>query len=514
MSTSRQVKIYTIQTKVSKLTKKKSYVVRWNVGGKESSKSFASSALADNFRTDLKKAVKNGELFDIETGLPESLQPQASGETVFAFAQTYVKAKWPDAAANSRRGILDSLVSVVIALVGHEVGRPEEKHLRAALSSFLTPGAELPSTPEAGNSIRWLEDASIPVKSLADVAVVRSALDAMGKKLDGTAAAAATRRRKRMIFYNLLEYAIELGHLDANPIDRLRVKSRRKKVTEAVDRRVVANPMQMLALLIAVASIGDRIKDRGLRLVAFFACMYFAAMRPGEVAGLREQDCDLPTTGWGRLTLANNETEVGKKWTELGWRHDQRGLKHRADNETRPVPIPEVLVQLLRWHIETFGVAADGRLFQSSKGGVIGATTYTRVWAAARKLGLTPTQVLSPLVKRPYDIRHAALSLWLNSGVPATNVAERAGQSVEVLLRIYAKCIDGDEAIMNKRIETGLGLPLSAYAVAGSADGGTGHFGLPTWENALKIIPGISRDCRQTPAFGGTSLHIRTISRP
>ncbi len=459
MSTTRQVKIYAIQTKVSHLTKKKSYVVRWAAGGKESSKSFASSALADNFRTDLKKAVNAGELFDTETGLPESLQPKAAGETVFGFAQAYVKAKWPDAAANSRRGIIESVVGVVIALVSHDIGRPDTNHLRAALGSFLTPGAELPDTPEAGDAIRWIEDASIPVKAAADVTVVRGALDALSKKLDGTAAAPSTRRRKRVIFYNFLEYAIELGHLDANPIDRLRVKSRRKKVTEAIDRRVVANPTQMLALLIAVASIGDRIKDRGLRLVAFFACMYFAGMRPGEVAGLREQDCHLPATGWGRLTLANNETEAGKKWTDSGERHDQRGLKHRADNETRPVPIPQILVQLLSWHIATFGVATDGRLFQSPTGGVVGTTTYNRVWAAARKLALTPARVLSPLAKRPYDIRHAALSLWLNSGVPATNVAERAGQSVEVLLRIYAKCIDGDEAIMNRRIEDGLGLP-------------------------------------------------------
>lgn len=41
------------------LTKKKSYVVRWTVGGEETSKSFVSWALADNFRTDLKKAVKS-----------------------------------------------------------------------------------------------------------------------------------------------------------------------------------------------------------------------------------------------------------------------------------------------------------------------------------------------------------------------------------------------------------------------------------------------------------------------
>lgn len=459
MNTSRQVKVYAIQTKVSKLTKKKSYVVRWTVGRKESSKSFAGWALADNFRTDLKKAMKAGELFDVETGMPESMQPQTSGETVFAFAQTYVQAKWTDAAANSRRGIIESIVCVVIELVKHDAGRPDLKCLRAALGAFLTPGAELPATPEAADAIRWLEDASMPIKAVADVAVVRRALDAIGKKLDGTAAAPATRRRKRVIFYNFLEYAIEHEHLENNPIDRLRVKSQRKKVSEAVDRRVVANPMQMLALLIAVASVGDRIKDRGLRLVAFFACMYYAAMRPGEVAGLREQDCYLPTTGWGRLTLANNEPEAGKKWTDSGERHDQRGLKHRADNETRPVPIPQFLVQILRWHIDTFGTAADGRLFQSPSGNVISATTYTRVWAAARSLALTPAQVLSPLVKRPYDIRHAAVSLWLNSGVPATNVAERAGQSVEVLLRIYAKCIDGDDAIMNRRIDDGLGLP-------------------------------------------------------
>jgi hypothetical protein len=70
--------------------------------------------------------------------------------------------------------------------------------------------------------------------------------------------------------------------------------------------------------------------------------------------------------------------------------------------------------------------------FRSEKGGVIGSTTYSRVWVLARQLALTYAQNLSILAKRPYGLRHAAVSLWLNSGVPATNVAERAGQSVEV----------------------------------------------------------------------------------
>ncbi len=35
----------------------------------------------------------------------------------------------------------------------------------------------------------------------------------------------------------------------------------------------------------------------------------------------------------------------------------------------------------------------------------------------------------------------------------ATEVAERAGNSVEVLLSRYAKCIDGRQEVANRRIE-------------------------------------------------------------
>jgi integrase len=64
--------------------------------------------------------------------------------------------------------------------------------------------------------------------------------------------------------------------------------------------------------------------------------------------------------------------------------------------------------------------------------------------------------VLSPLANRPYALRHAAVSLWLNAGVPATEVAERAGHGVDVLLRVYAGCIDGGETASNERIDTAL----------------------------------------------------------
>jgi integrase len=82
--------------------------------------------------------------------------------------------------------------------------------------------------------------------------------------------------------------------------------------------------------------------------------------------------------------------------------------------------------------------------------------TYRRAWTAARKAALTAEEQKSPLGRRPYDLRHACLSTWLNGGVPATQVAEWAGHSVDVLLRIYAKCIVGQDEIAKRRISEAL----------------------------------------------------------
>jgi integrase len=203
--------------------------------------------------------------------------------------------------------------------------------------------------------------------------------------------------------------------------------------------------------------VGGRDRDRGRRLVAMFACMYYGALRPAEAVNLHESDCELPDTGWGRVYLSETTPEVGKRYTDSGELHDLKGLKHRPDDEVRPVPIPPELVRMLRWHIAEFRVAPDGRLFRQSNGGVVNSSTYGQVWRVAREIALTPAQVESPLAGRPYDLRHAAVSLWLNAGVPAPTVARRAGHSVDVLLRVYANCIDGDEEIANERISGTLG---------------------------------------------------------
>ena len=53
----------------------------------------------------------------------------------------------------------------------------------------------------------------------------------------------------------------------------------------------------------------------------------------------------------------------------------------------------------------------------------------------------------------------ACVSTWLNGGIPPAQVAEWAGHSVAILLKIYAKCLDGQDAIAKRRIEDALGDP-------------------------------------------------------
>ncbi len=79
-----------------------------------------------------------------------------------------------------------------------------------------------------------------------------------------------------------------------------------------------------------------------------------------------------------------------------------------------------------------------------------------RVWDLARQAALTENDYASPLAKRPYDLRHAAVSLWLNAGVPATQVAEWAGHSVNVLLRVDASCIVGQDDVARRHIQDAL----------------------------------------------------------
>jgi integrase len=457
------VRIWAIKT----VKRPKPYLVRWVVGKPpEFSKAFVSRLGAESYRGRLLTARSQGEPFSLTTGEPvswdraEEKWDDKPALTWYQHALDYADMKWPEAAANSRAGIAESLAIVTAALVSDTPNPPDPDAVRAALYrwAFNPPRRKTEPTAQTAAAIAWLEKASLPLAELNNAKTVRRALTALSLKKDGTKAAAKTYARKRATFSNALGYAVELELLAGNPLAR--VKLHLPKTVETVDRQVVANPRQVRAML-------NHVREDRPDLVAFFGCLYFAAMRPAEAVNLRESQGVLPTTGWGQLNLVKSSPRAGSPWTDTGDPYDERSLKHRADGETRPVPIPPELVRLLREHIDTFGSAPDGRLFKGRRGGRISESVYGPVWATARSNALAQLPGASARVaRRPYDLRHGGVSLWLNNGVPPAEVAERAGHSVHVLLRVYAKCIDGEQGAANKKIEDA----LSSEGTSGAQD--------------------------------------------
>jgi integrase len=449
--TTYDVRIY--KTAVYKGAKVTTYYVRWKVDGREWKTPFRTAAQADSHRSALLSATRAGEAFALKTGRPISWGRDEPGMSWYDFACAYAAAKWPYAAPNHRRGIAEALTDITEVLVRADAKAPSRQDTRKALRDWaFSARARDGSEPSAdiAAAARWVEQHSIALADLAKddggAIIVRAVLDRISRKQDGTLAAANTANRKRMVLNNAMEYACEIGALPANPLRR--VKWAKPRTAKAVDPRVVINSGQARELLAAVAQQGEI----GRRLVAFFALMYYAALRPAEAIDLRRGNLvSLPSQGWGSMRLSSSEPRAGRKFTNGGKSRERRELKHRAANDTRTVPLHPELVAILRNHLAQFVNSANGRLFIGPRGGIIAEWAYLDSFHQARQAILDSHDASTPLASRPYALRHAAT--WLNAGVPAPQVAEWAGHSVDVLLRVYAKCIAGQQEDAKRRIE-------------------------------------------------------------
>ncbi|MEV7565622.1 site-specific integrase [Streptomyces tanashiensis] len=430
--------------------RRKPLEVRWTVNGRERSESFITKGLAESRRAKLMTAARDGEAFDEQTGLPASeIRAIRQRTTWYDLAHAYIDERWDRTPGNTRRTLADALATITPALVRREARYSEPRVLRRALYSWAFNKRAWESEPSAEwqHALDWMQRHSLPVSELMEPDVVRRALDALGRKIDGESAAAKTSLRKRSAFSEVLGTAVDKGYFAENPLAR--VKWQAPGVSEEVDPACVPNPTQVARLLTAVG----RQQGRGPHLEAFFGCMYYAAMRPAEVIHLQISQCHLPKSGWGMLNLSGGVVTAGKEWTDDGAVHEVHSLKRRAVKATRPVPIPPSFVHTLRKHVDRFDVAPDGRVFRNAAGGYVDAAAYGKTWERARKKVLTPNEQPTLLAKRPYDLRHAGISFWLHSGVDPAECARRAGQSIQVLFQYYAKFLDGLQEHSNRLIE-------------------------------------------------------------
>ncbi|MFC3449832.1 tyrosine-type recombinase/integrase [Amycolatopsis speibonae] len=453
MATTHDVRIWTLYKYEGK--RKTTHRARWVVGGEKFGESFDTFALADSFRSKLLTAAREGEAFDTESGLPVSMLRATEVKSWFAFACEYADMKWPESSPKYRASLAESLMTITVPMLK---GKPpcDPKTLRKALkTAFNVNTRNAPQTDEVRQALSFAAKASRNVGELANADTLRTVLRALDLKLDGKKAATNTVRLRRVALGNAIEYAMspEQKLLTANPVEDVKMK-KRKFVVHEVDPKSVVNPIQGRMLLEAVGTIGKQ----GPPLVAFYGLMYYAALRPEEVANLNKADLSLPKEGWGDLLLRRARPEIGQEWTDSGEASEEGPLKHRAEEEERTVPCPPQLTALLHEHLRQFGTAPDGRLFRGARdGGRVGSSVYGRVWATARERVFTAEVAAGPLGKRPYDLRHAAVSTWLNGGVEPTRVAKWAGHSLSVLLRVYAKCLDGGEQAARDRVTRALG---------------------------------------------------------
>lgn len=429
--------------------------VVWTVGGRIWRESFRTAALAEAFRSEVQVAARRGEAFLISTGRPASWARPAHAISWFEFTLGYVDSKWGRISPNSRRGIAEALVDVTDAMLARD-GGPRQEDRRAALrwaySERIRDGGNPPSDLEP--TLLWLRTNTIAMAAFSDrttaAKLARAALTRISQTKDGSPAAGNTANRKRMVLNNAMEYACETGILTQNPLTFVKWTKPRRLLS--VDPRIVINADQARRFLTAV----EAHSERGARLKAFFGVLYYAGLRPEEATELRRANvAHLPTAvgEWGELQLTHSQPRSGSRWTDSGRPRQRAPLKHRASGDVRRVPVHPELVGLLRSHLDCYVTKGpDSRVFTSRSGGPVTDRMYLKVFHEARTAAFTPAEAASPLMDVPYSLRHAAVSTWLRTTGDPVQVAQWAGHSVAVLLRVYAKCVHGTQTETLRRI--------------------------------------------------------------
>ena len=314
--------------------------------------------------------------------------------------------------------------------------------LRRYLHSTLSPSAE--NEREAVFE-EWLVKNCLQLDEL-DLECVAELDRQLGLKLDGSLYAANTASRIRIVCRACIHAAVAAKAITDDPWPARSWSRTRRKVSRkrrGVEVRRLPSPANMAR---AIDAIRSRDPASGTYRV-MTAVAYCAGLRPSEVVMLRMRALDIPrTSGWGQIQV----TEADISFDEPG----------EPKTGSCTVPIPPVLVSILREWIEDGGFTSpDALLFRTRGDKRPLASSWGRAWH--RALAETGQERL-----RIYDCRHAAATTWLRAGVPLAETARRLGHSVDTLVANYVGVLEDEEQIANQRIEHMLRLELASGATS------------------------------------------------
>ena len=313
-------------------------------------------------------------------------------------AAAYAAMKWPLAAARTRAGIADALATITPALLTPGRGRPPAAVLRAALygHAFNPARAGTDPGPPAAAALGWAS-ASLP------------AADRPGRPGRDPARAGGPGPAPGWDPGRGHDHHPQACRLPRLPRLRGRTRTAWKPTPWTASPggprdhpcsagpRSAATPAEVQAILAEVTQNPPG-ADRVLRL---------PVLRGAAPRRSRRAACQLlhpPRTRLGTADPHGIPPPVGAGLDRQ--RHPTRAPRPQTPPRKAPSGrsrSPRSSSGLLRWHLQTFGCAADGRLFQGARGGPLSESLYGRISSTSRTSQAMPEdgtgteQVLAPM---------------------------------------------------------------------------------------------------------------------
>lgn len=342
------VQIHGIQQRAPSAKTRKRWRVRWMVDGRAREKAFATSGEANRYRSLLVAAHHRGERFDRDAGEPLSWQPRTDSLQVHAWVRCWVAEQWSEWQPRTRASAVEAMARFVPLLVRSSAA-PAPEVLRRYLMDTLGPDG---AVVEADPCERWLARWCPKLDEL-DRALLADVDRRLGLGKDGQALSGWTASRYRKLARACIRRAVELDLLTGDPWPPApKGRSRRKAVRpqSVVDVRALPDPATMERALAAIPS--HQPSSRTYQVM--IAVMYYGGLRPSETIMLRPRALQLPDEGWGRIDVVEADISF-----------DQSG---EPETGRRTVPIPPVLVTMLRKWIDEHGFAPDELIFRTRTG--------------------------------------------------------------------------------------------------------------------------------------------------
>jgi integrase len=238
---------------------------------------------------------------------------------------------------------------------------------------------------------------------------------------------------------------------------------------DVVDPDLVMNQREVHRLAVSCAALQPRTR-------VFVLLQGVCALRPGEGRALERREVALNCLP-AMLNLRSSRSDVPERFFDPGESRN-RPLKGRDPRVRRRVPIPRHLVPILREHMDRYVDRRPNALVCTApNGGRINLSNFHRdVWEPARRAAF-PEE--SPLRRvRRHDLRHSAITAWLNSGVLLKTAQQWSGhRRLSVLLDTYLGVMTGDADVSLRRVEEALD---DALAEGDEADAKPDSGGFPS----------------------------------